>query len=282
MRHEGKFPVALIDWGYGPSWCEDRRGRWIHGEGPAYHPQSAKDVVLERREVTDDEWSDLLDAADAADHKAELERIRKGVMEQCGGVMIDLVDDDGNVVASVPKAPFVCYALNRTTLAHLMPAWKCVSPSGMKLQGDCRYHSDFYYGGGFDNVNGRYPYSGAVHHAAVHTAGIVQREYGNFDCTVLVSGSAVYGKVGKSIVVLANLHPDHLDAVLAAKAVVTEAGGALAHLSQVAREQSIPIVLVAGAREKFPKGTTLIVDAENGRVEAQAMDSRFTNEEEDD
>lgn len=281
MRHEGKFPVALIDWGYGPSWCEDRRGNWIHGDGPAYHPQSAKDVVLERREVDDDEWCDLLQAADEADHKAELERIRKGVMAQCGGVMIDLVDDDGNVVASVPRAPFVCYALNRTTLAHLMPPWECVAPSGMKLRGDCRYHSDWYYGGGFDDVDGRYPYSSPVHHAAVHTSGLVQNEYGRFNCTVLVSGDAVYGKVGKSIVVLPSLSMDHYEVARRAKAIVTQEGGAMAHMATVLRPEGVVIVRVKDALAKFPKGTTLIVDAENGRVEAVAMDSRFVDDEDE-
>jgi phosphohistidine swiveling domain-containing protein len=267
MRHKGKFPVALVSWGgQRPTWCEDRRGNWIHGEGPTYHPQSPSDTVIERREVDDDEWISLLDAADEADWKAELARVRKGVMEQCGGEMIDLRDIDGNVVASVPKAPFICYALNRTSLRHLMPPWRCVSDSDMKMTNDCRYHSDWYYGGGFDNVNGRYPRGSQVHKAAEQTAWEIQREYGEFKSLVIVSGATVTGVVGENIAVLPNLSMDHYETACRASAIITEAGGALVHMAVVLREQGVPIVLVPDARRRYPKGTSLIVDAEHGDV----------------
>ena len=70
----------------------------------------------------------------------------------------------------------------------------------------------------------------------------------------------VTGIVGQDVLVLENLHPSQADAVMKAKAVVTETGGALAHLARVSAEFGIPLLLVKGARAAFPPGTKLIVD----------------------
>lgn len=268
MRHKGRFSVALVRCGgLNSMWCEDRDGKWIHGEGPAYHSQGITDEVIERRDVTDEEWWKLLDEASESEWRAELARVREKVMAQCGGELIELVDHHDNVVARVPKAPFICYALARTSLRHMMPKWDRVSEQGMKLTNDCQYHSDWYYGGGFDNVNGRYPYDSPIHEAAVHTAGNLQHEYGRFQCAVLVSGEPVIGTVGEEIAVLPNLSMDHYDEARMARAIITEAGGALAHMAVVMREQGVPIVLVANARKLYPKGTLVNVNPQVGRVD---------------
>ena len=52
-------------------------------------------------------------------------------------------------------------------------------------------------------------------------------------------------------------------------AIVSETGSPLSHLAILAREQRIPVVVgFAGALERFPAGTTLLVDGSNGTVAA--------------
>lgn len=53
-----------------------------------------------------------------------------------------------------------------------------------------------------------------------------------------------------------------------AAAVITEAGGATAHLAQIGRDRFLPIVLVVGARTKYPAGTTVEVSTLTRRVTA--------------
>ena len=52
-------------------------------------------------------------------------------------------------------------------------------------------------------------------------------------------------------------------------AIVSETGSPLSHLAILAREQRIPVVVgFAGAIDRFPAGTTLLVDGSNGTVVA--------------
>jgi phosphohistidine swiveling domain-containing protein len=192
--------------------------------------------------------------------------------------MIALRADDGSVVAEVPRAPFVCWVLNRTTLAHLMPRWEPVSRSGMKLQGDCRFHSDWWFGAGFGTDGGAYDRCSPLHEAAMNARSEIQHELGGFQCAVLSGGEDVYGTVGHDIAVVPDLRPERLDEILRCKAVITEAGGVGAHLAQVGRERSLPIVRVKGAVATFKKGMSLCVLAGEGRVEVNVVDADVQRE----
>ena len=57
---------------------------------------------------------------------------------------------------------------------------------------------------------------------------------------VVAGRGCVTGVVGDDIVVLPNMHPSHAMAVMQARGVVAEVGGALAHLAVVCREMVLP------------------------------------------
>lgn len=197
-------------------------------------------------------------------HRSLCAMWRKTILERNGGEMLDLTDVEGNVVATVPKRPFMAYALARTESKHLA-SWEPVCPQGLKLPGDSRAHTDWFVGMGGTLEDG-YPYDSPLHRAATHTMFLVQEAVAGVSCSVLVPGPAVEGVVGQDVVVLPNLAPDHLPKLLTARAVITEQGGELAHLAQVALERSIPMVRMEDARTRFRPGMRVRVDATRGEV----------------
>jgi phosphohistidine swiveling domain-containing protein len=195
-------------------------------------------------------------------YQAKVEEIRVQVLAQANGDMLDLKLEDGTIIP-VPRAPFICWALRRTALAPLAPPWKCVSPSGMKMQMDDPFHTDWVIGAGRDLNEA---YDGPLKKASEEAMFELQHEFGQYGCTVLVDGSDVIGVVGKDILVLADLHPDHLEQVLKARAVITQTGGKLAHLAQVALEKQVPMLLVPDALKRYPEGTKLTLSPSEGSV----------------
>jgi phosphohistidine swiveling domain-containing protein len=213
------------------------------------------------------------DATKAASEREEDERtksfnkliedIRIEVKRRSADDFLDLTLDNGEVLA-VPRAPFLQWALHRTSLAHLAPAWTPVSPVGLKLQLDDPFHTDWLLGAG---CNVEEAYQGAVHDASWKRAFEIQEELGHFECGVVVDAGPVHGTVGQEIVVLPDLHPDHIDMLLSAKGVITEAGGQLAHLAQVATERGITIMRVDGACARLPEGTKLALYPAEGKID---------------
>ena len=213
---------------------------------------------------------DVNDELDEVDHpedialRAQCAEWQAQIMAQNGPDMIDLMDEAGKLVASVPRKPFMAYALERTEYADQAP-WTPVCPSGLKLQGDSRAHTDWYVGYGGSLVNG-YPYRSELDLAAGRMMFSLQRAFTGSDCAILVDGPPVTGVVGQDVIVLPNLDPKYLPQVLGARAIITEQGGALAHLAQVALERCIPVVLHPEARSVFAKGMRVTVNAVNGTV----------------
>jgi phosphohistidine swiveling domain-containing protein len=170
-------------------------------------------------------------------------------------------------VHKVPAEPFIHWALGRTALRHLAPEWTAMSPTGLKMPMDDPYHSDWMLGAGFDLYKD-YGHDKAVTRASLSLMFELQQKYGNYKCGVIVSGNVgtVEGRVGGEIVVLPNLSPKHLDKLKYARCIITEQGGALSHLAQVALERSVPIVHVPGAVKRYPEGHKLIVNITEGQV----------------
>ena len=206
--------------------------------------------------------------------------IRAQVLHQANGDTMDLFHR-GKLVATVPRAPFVCWAMSRTRQRHLAPEWEPRSPSGLKLAGDDRFHSDWFFASAIYNPEEseveidpetggplRYPYNheSPLERAASDAMFELQTTLGRFTVAVIVDGDPVTGVVGKDIIVLPNLSPDHLPRLVNARGVVTEAGGKAAHLAQVALERSLPMMLMPDARTKLRDGDTITMTPAEGRI----------------
>lgn len=214
------------------------------------------------------------DRAEREEFEARIAEYRKRILEQAHGDMLRLEWDGGHV--DVPRVPFIRWAVERRKkLSALAPAWDNVCPSGMKLPLDSQNHSDWMIGAGLDLRNDYY--NSPVQDAAVAKMFDIQQELASFQVAVLVEGTGygygkvVHGKPGKkppkgSIVVLPNLGPKYVEAVVGASAVIAEAGGKTAHLAQVGLEQGLPIVVAPNALQRFPEGLNVSVDTTEGKI----------------
>lgn len=236
----------------------------------------ANRAIIEARNA----FIDAKYAEEDARRKAERDDIRKRVLDQVAQTntgTIELRNHDGALVKIVPRAPFMNWALRRTPMKHLAPPWSPVSRSGMKLPLDDPYHTDWWLGAGLELDES--VYGGDVQDAAFHTMFELQRKLGNFECAVIVAGDDVSGVIGKEIVVLPDLHPDRLEAMSKALAVITEAGGAMAHLAQVALERRIPIVMVPDACVRYRDGMTVTICPSDGMIDADMSERRSERDE---
>ncbi len=170
----------------------------------------------------------------------------------------------------VPRAPFMHWALARLrTYADQLPPWTTVSPVGMKLMLDDANHTDWLIGAGFDPRKFVLDH-GPITQAAYALGSRLQDMLDRPAVHVLVdgpacSGTVVFGKPGVeapegAIVMLPNLHPRYVKTVAYAAAVITEEGGATAHLAQVGRDRLLPMVRIPGALSKFCEGDEVMVN----------------------
>jgi len=188
--------------------------------------------------------------------------LRVKIQSQCGDDTFPLVLSDGRTF-NVPRAPFYHWALRRTPFRHLAPAWNLCAHSGWKLAGDDPWHTDWMIGAGIDLSESYQP---PVRDASMEKSFEIQREVAGFKVHVLVSGSGVEGIIGGDVIVLPDLSPEHLNKIQHARAILTERGGQLAHLAQVALERSIPILRVEDACRIFQEGRRVTVDPGRGQV----------------
>lgn len=218
--------------------------------------------VFSTREVLEDAQYAMREKS----HRDFIEELRVKIRAAAGDNTFDLVVE-GRGTFKVPTAPFMCWALGRTSLKHLAPPWTPISPPGMKLPMDDECHTDWMLGAGF-NLREDYKTGSSVQMAAHTRQFEMQEEQGNFECGVIVGGQGgtVEGRVGGEIVVLPNLSPAHLDKLKYARAIITEKGGALAHLAQVALERLIPIVSVKDAVKRYPTGAKVLINLDKGTV----------------
>lgn len=195
----------------------------------------------------------------------ECTKISAQVRSQAAGDVFLLKTKDGRSW-SVPRAPFENWALGRTSLRRLAAKWKPVSHSGMKLANDDPFHTDWMLGSGIGISHDSY-WDEAIRDAVTEAACGLQERLGSFTVHVIVDAGAITGVVGEDVLVVPDMHPDRVDAMLAARAVITEAGGAGAHLAQVGAEHSKTIVRVADAVTRYQTGDMVRIDPSAGRVE---------------
>lgn len=253
--------------------------------GPATTYEQELEALREEarlaQEIADE--GDREAAEEAIDREREalrlkrLAQLRERILKQAGDDLLDLSWPATERVPAgavkVPRAPFLHWAFARMKMfEQQLPPWQTVSPIGLKMMNDDPYHTDWVIGAGLDpDDRALLYYPGPVADAAMKLSHELQDKFDEpSDVHVLVdgphaSGTVYHGRKKKpspdgAIVVLPNLHPDYLEAIADAAAVITEEGGAVAHLAQVGRERNLPIVRIAGAINRFNPGDEVSVD----------------------
>lgn len=276
-----------------------RAGRRLEQRGEAV--RSIKAFVETIIEVDDVDLSDAAardlrsmaaEAEEEAEDRAraaEILRIGEEVRAQAGDDTFELVLLDGRTV-TVPRAPFVCWAMMRTD-PEAAPPWKPVSPSGLKLMNDDPYHSDWMLGAGIDLAES---YKDNVNRPAWDEAARIQEALrdravdehcdtprdvptgilaaldslrrSTVRATVIVKGGKVSGTIGEDVAVLPDLSPLRVPEIERAKAVIAETGGPASHLAIVARGQDLTVMRVANAMGIFEPGMRVTLDPQNGAI----------------
>jgi len=237
------------------------------------HVSLLDDVEIQKRIEEDDEpfsnsmvfrAQDMRRRRSAQRHRNELRVLRDRIMEQAGDDVLTLVIHGEE--HTVPRAPFIHWALRRTKFYHLAPDWNVISPPEMKMAGDCRYHTDWLIGAG---ISLDLAYNKNILMPATDLAAQVQEKLCGTEAYVLagVSGSH-HGIVGESIIVLPHLGVEYASVVMskAVKVIIAEEGGALSHLAVVGREAGLCILRVKNAVSMFKEGSCLSVNCETGRI----------------
>lgn len=184
--------------------------------------------------------------------------------------------NDGTYLSlRAPKRALQCYALSQTSAHTLMPAYKAFSPESFKTGDDNPYHTDVWLGCGFALDDKTYRHDSREYRAILDLMFEVQRTLLDFQVQVLARGPETSGKVvfhdskviDKScILVVPHAGVEFELQAMAAGAVVCEAGGRLAHLVTVCREQAKPIMRMEGACTTFRAGQQLTVHPDTGRI----------------
>lgn len=213
-------------------------------------------------------------------------------MMENGWLEIEYLSVNGEAsTLRVPRAPFEVWALRpllrqkKITLEQLERKWLPISPMGFKMCGmdDDPCHTDWLLGAGLnvdtyeevylekDNLK---PLRCAIYDEVQR----IQQGFDSIEAIILsgspriIEGTVIHPRPGQtispgSVVVLPSLRPSYFSVAMAASAVITEAGGLMAHLAVVGREQCIPIVRVGNALQKFAPGAKIRISFDTGRVE---------------
>ncbi len=221
-----------------------------------------------------------------------IKEYRKLIIEQAGGDTFPLTYAVKGVekTVQVPTAPFENWSLWRTSGASLAKPWKTISPSGLKMQGDDPYHTDWMLGAGL-NLHDMEEDGSTLHEVAFAENFRMQEDLLDFAATVLCGDQEAYGEVvhprpGESvdpdkIAVIPVAGPRYLQAAMTARAVITEQGGAMAHLVSIGREKGVTIMRVENARKLYPVGSKVTLNPRSGsaRLAATPVRDAFGNYE---
>lgn len=195
---------------------------------------------------------------------------------------VDLKDNDGNIVATVPYLPLLCWAMERISKTEETLDYTAQSVSGLKLPNDCPFHSDWMIGGGLDLVKD-YSSDSPVQSAAYNWLAEMQFNRFKFKHVVLAKGKKVSGKIRHctpsnaaevmdgDIVVIPTGNPEYQLHVEAATrsgggGVIAQVGNKVAHLSIVSRERGVTMFQMNDAFKLLPEGMMVTLDPENGDI----------------
>lgn len=189
-----------------------------------------------------------------------------------------------------PRGAFEMWCVGRTGGRHLAQPWQPISPRGVKQGGDDPYHTDWMLGAGLDpldmNHRGNHPHWEQIREAASHARAALETSMLGANCSVLLAGPAIEGRVVHPknpgavpedsgdlppIAVIADSRTEWLDLALAVLdqggAIIVEQGGGTAHLIGVLRGQDRgPVIRKPDALALYPEGSTVAIDPKAGRI----------------
>ena len=146
--------------------------------------------VYPREFVKEDGTEDnYLDCVGEINKNQTLKTVKQQVLNDPNVIkegFLDLKDYDGNFVVKVPKLPFLYWSLKGSGY-DLLPEYQPYSPSGMKMNMDCRYHSDWMIAADLD-LNKDYNSDSKVYNAASNISQKTQSDILDFECNILSYG----------------------------------------------------------------------------------------------
>lgn len=253
-----------------PEIAEASTERTVHADRAAEALTIARGLEDEEREEREAE----------EEERQRVQRLHERVVAQAsapgGGGFIELALD--GEVRKVPRAPFENWVLWRTAGAHLAHPWQFVSSPGERMLIDDAYHTDWLVG--TDPTFLQRDRDSAFRDGCYKARGDAQERLLGFKCAVLAGRGRVRGRVlhprpdqevpPGSILVIPTGDPEYTIPALSAGGtgcVITEKGGTLTHLVQVALEDGLRIVRVENALTLYPEGTPVTVDLERGEIQ---------------
>jgi hypothetical protein len=238
----------------------------------------------------------------AAIKAARITRIRQRVFEQCSELIEIKTDKFGTFTTS--RDPFLRWCLRYMNTEAMSgkanPDWTPVAGTGWKMYNDDPFHTDWWmaltpqvdlkeaYNHDYDNSVG-----GQIAMAAHEMRSDIVREYTKHQFVTLCRGNRrkgrIYGRVEfpkpnedvspGSIAVVPHAGPEYQIAMETANkpdqhgdrgCVIANTGGKLAHLAVVGREMGATVLMIPNATEIYKFVYRLIVDLENGTIEAMS------------
>lgn len=260
------------------------------------------EAVLEERRIDEEEADEELREEK---YKLDLERYRQQVTEQANanGGWFDLYVKEYNKTYQIPKAPFMHWMHSMWGLKDdfekagmTLIDWTPVCPSGMKMFGDNRYHTDWFICTGLDPMDAYGSWNKSkesgrkVNDAAYSYMYSVFHLHNRDRQTMpLVRNGKVTGKVVTpsptdtvhpgDIMVIPTAGPEYdiLTRIVHSNgggAIITEVGGKLCHLATVGREGGYRMVMLPDALEDLKPGMTIEVDSDTGTIRYLDMPSK--------
>jgi len=164
---------------------------------------------------------------------------------------------DNRVEFSVPRAPFLhwCHMHGqfKDYLSDFLPEWDTISPSGLKMGGDCQYHTDYVIGAGFDprDFYGNEDFKSAAFRSlhlemnldlmTISGSGIISGE------VIKVNSNTSIEDCKDKIIVIPEASVEFFEYAKVSKLTITEVGGPGSHLAINSKEFDINLILVENA-----------------------------------